>query len=126
MYKRNISFDDDLTSSIDDLPLGERTSPNKSVSSIVEGKTPVEHVPPTPMATATPIKKKNVPVKKKSGSKRTSNILGVSVIEERRVSELGQRHSSVTRRVLSRFSTTRTRRSGSVRRAIDLTTGRKR
>lgn len=66
-----IRMEEDNTNSIDDLPLGERTSPNKTLFNPI---------------LSTPIKKKsNSTNKKKSLIKKQNNILGVAVIEERRV-----------------------------------------
>ena len=77
------SFQEDNTNSIDDLPLGARTSPNKPfINNIQTNFTQQQQ-----QLISTPIKKKsNSSTKKKSTVKRQNNIVGVAVIEERRVS----------------------------------------
>ncbi len=73
------SFQEDNTNSIDDLPLGERTSPNKTIlNNIQTNFTPQQIL-------STPIKKKSNSNKKKPTVKRQNNTVGVAVIEERRV-----------------------------------------
>jgi hypothetical protein len=70
----NLSLQEDNTNSIDDLPLGERTSPNKTILNNISQQ-----------ILSTPMKKKIISQKKKSTIKRQNNIVGVAVIEERRV-----------------------------------------
>lgn len=66
-----IRMEEDNTNSIDDIPLKERTSPSKTLFNPIF---------------STPMKKKsNSTNKKKSIIKKQNNILGVAVIEERRV-----------------------------------------
>lgn len=72
-----MSFQEDNTNSIDDLPLVERTSPNKT---ILNHDTNLSQ-----QILSTPIKKKSNPIKKKPIVKRQNNVVGVAVIEERRV-----------------------------------------
>ncbi|CAF1658248.1 unnamed protein product [Rotaria magnacalcarata] len=75
----NIFFHEDNTLSMDDLPLGERTSPNKPVINSIQTSLPQQII-------STPIKKKtNANKKKSNNNKRTNNIVGVAVIEERRI-----------------------------------------
>ncbi|CAF3234715.1 unnamed protein product [Rotaria socialis] len=75
----NIFFHEDNTLSMDDLPLGERTSPNKHVINNIQTNLPQQII-------STPIKKKtNANKKKSNNNKRTNNIVGVAVIEERRI-----------------------------------------
>lgn len=74
-------FHEDNTNSIDDLPLGERTSPNKPIPTNLG-----LHL--TQTLSSTPIKKKSNSIKKKSNHKKVNNIVGVAVIEERRVTPL--------------------------------------
>lgn len=76
----SIPFHEDNTNSIDDLPLGERTSPNKPLSNPIESNTF------NPVLLTTPVKKKTSSNnKKKTSQKKVNNIVGVAVIEERRV-----------------------------------------
>ncbi len=72
------SFGEDNTISIDDLPLGERTSPNKINFNQIQTNLSQQII-------STSIKNKLITNKKKIISKRQNNILGVAVIEERRV-----------------------------------------
>ncbi|CAF0803664.1 unnamed protein product [Rotaria sordida] len=74
----NIYLNEDNTVSIDDLPLGERTSPNKPILNNNQNNLSQPII-------LTPIKKKQNTNKKKSISKRTNNTVGVAVIEERRI-----------------------------------------
>ncbi|CAF1382889.1 unnamed protein product [Adineta ricciae] len=76
-------FHEDNTNSIDDLPLGERTSPNKPISTNIG-----LHL--TETLSSTPIKKKSITIKKKSNPKKVNNIVGVAVIEERRINHDSQ------------------------------------
>ena len=65
---------EDNTVSIDDVPLGERASPNKSIGNTVETNS------------SQPIKRKSNTTRKKSNnSKRANNTVGIAVIEEQRV-----------------------------------------
>jgi len=74
----NLNSQEDNTNSIDDLPLGERTSPNKTILNNIQTNF-------TQQILSTPIKKKSNSIKKKTNIKRQNNIVGVAVIEERRV-----------------------------------------
>ncbi|CAF3462828.1 unnamed protein product, partial [Rotaria sp. Silwood2] len=74
----NICLNEDNTVSIDDLPLGERTSPNKPILNNIQSNL-------SQQISSTPIKKKQINYKKKPNNKRSNNIVGVAVIEERRV-----------------------------------------
>jgi hypothetical protein len=74
----NLPLTEDNTLSIDDLPLVERTSPNKPILNIQEILLPQQII-------STPTKKKSLTNKTKTNTKRTNNTLGVAVIEERRV-----------------------------------------
>ena len=76
-------LNEDNTNSIDDLPLGERTSPTKILLNNIQTNIDEQQT------FSTPIKKKLNSNKKKSNLKKQNNIVGVAVIEERRV-----RHSS--------------------------------
>ena len=72
----SLCVNEENTNSIDDLPLGERTSPSKPVNQTVQ----------TVSVLSTPINRKRAnSSKKKSSNKRSNNIVGVAVIEERRV-----------------------------------------
>ena len=66
---------EDNTLSIDDLPLVERTSPNKNIFNNIQTNLSQQNI-------STPITKKP---KKKPVQKRPNNTVGVAVIEERRV-----------------------------------------
>jgi hypothetical protein len=75
----NLSFIEDNTVSNDDLPLGERTSPNKTILNNIQTNL-------SRQISSTPIRKKTTnTIKKKSNNKRPNNVVGVAVIEERRV-----------------------------------------
>jgi hypothetical protein len=74
----NLNSQEDNTNSIDDLPLGERTSPSKTILNNIQTNF-------TQQILSTPIKKKSNSIKKKTNIKRQNNIVGVAVIEERRV-----------------------------------------
>jgi hypothetical protein len=80
----NLSLHEDNTVSIDDLPLGERTSPNKTIQNNIQTNLSQTII-------STPIKKKPNTNKKKYNYKRQNNIVGVAVIEERRVSSVLQK-----------------------------------
>jgi hypothetical protein len=69
---------EDNTLSIDDLPLGERTSPNKTFTNNIQNNL-------SQTILSTPQRKKTNSIKKKSNHKRLNNSVGVAVIEERRV-----------------------------------------
>lgn len=78
IHPTNLSFNEDNTNSIDDLPLGERTSPNKIILNNIQTNLSQQIL-------STPVKKKSNTNKKKSNLKQKNNIVGVAVIEERRV-----------------------------------------
>jgi len=69
----NLSLHEDNTASIDDVPLGERTSPNKTILNNIQTNL-------SQTILSTPIKKKTNTNKKKTNYKRQNNIVGVAVI----------------------------------------------
>lgn len=75
----NPLMNEDNTNSIDDLPLGARTSPSKMMFNQIQTD-PSQHVLFTPIKN----KPKTNSTKKKSITKKQNDI-GVAVIEERRV-----------------------------------------
>lgn len=79
----NLSFNEDNTNSYDDIPLGERTSPNKTILNNIQ--TNLSQQQQQQQTFSTPIKKKSNSNKKKTNIKRQNNSVGVAVIEERRV-----------------------------------------